>query len=863
MSQEGQDIYSSLNIILPKTPNTTPRTPTNPDEFVDVSPISNYTGDTLTSEPQTPEENYRGSDNNVLGLLRDLPELPELINQPEEKRYKFVTRIGRLFGRIERAYQLFSDHLEYVINRYSSRIPTEGGNELHNPNLIGLVIEILIIILEFLPFLLNHSFVIIDYTLGSVINFQTIGVFDNDNIRERYSNNIFSTIGNVLFVKVTTILSNIYQRIMSGNLFYTYSSRLIWNYVTLLTMFYYLGVLSNSSPTLAPVIQLFFKITISVANQIPYPFNRLWLIPVDCGVEGLICAVPYDFRDIVYEPISQSKEIYNDAVGRLHAVKDEFVNTSQHFWNITTTFATSAILYLPTVSLELIENMTETISSNPDAFRKFASNTVETYGKDPTRKAFGSLIDSSVDMVSVFGEGFIHIAEMTRLSAMKTAVLEHIKIEQGVLDEMNYDDLNKLLELLLTPPITGVTEPVLYDPENPLSGPMNRMIIIPQTLPKAEYDLVPRVVVTFNPRYINLDDNIFIEETVKTTGTIKRDGLGRPIIDDNDFSNNNMFIKDFITINRRIQNRAISSININRIGKVNVGVVDMGSASVRKSFKMDEERDEVPKKIKQSRSMRPIQLIHKKEQETSLIVGQLKTASLTDSEVVKQNYAHFFGRGERGDEGRFKFIPDFKVNDIIDILDKPLKNLQLNLDNAVRQIQNIPQVVRDTSYQAVAFSVFKLSESGGDKLIDNLIVDVKSLLKELNTPGSRAYRNALSDSMTETLIEVGKFAGEVGLNVGTQVILKHATESTSYYVITPSLNFVTNMVFGILSVIASSGMRRIGNRGGSMYKKSVKQRIRHNKSTKKHKRHKKSTKKHRKHKKSSKKHRKHKKSTKK
>ena len=56
MSQEGDDIYSSLNIVLPKTPNTTPRTPTNPDEFVDVSPISNYTGDTLTSEPQTPEE---------------------------------------------------------------------------------------------------------------------------------------------------------------------------------------------------------------------------------------------------------------------------------------------------------------------------------------------------------------------------------------------------------------------------------------------------------------------------------------------------------------------------------------------------------------------------------------------------------------------------------------------------------------------------------------------------------------------------------------------------------------------------------------------------------------------------------------
>jgi hypothetical protein len=61
------------------------------------------------------------------------------------------------------------------------------------------------------------------------------------------------------------------------------------------------------------------------------------------------------------------------------------------------------------------------------------------------------------------------------------------------------------------------------------------------------------------------------------------------------------------------------------------------------------------------------------------------------------------------------------------------------------------------------------------------------------------------------------------------------------------------MVFGILTVMARGGMRRLGNRGGSMYKKSVKQRIRQNKSTKKHKRYKKSTKKHRKHKKSSKK----------
>jgi hypothetical protein len=144
-----------------------------------------------------------------------------------------------------------------------------------------------------------------------------------------------------------------------------------------------------------------------------------------------------------------------------------------------------------------------------------------------------------------------------------------------------------------------------------------------------------------------------------------------------------------------------------------------------------------------------------------------------------------------------------------------------------------------------------------------LNVDVKSLLIELNTPGSRAYRKTLSDDMTETLIEVGKFTSEVGLHVGTQVILKHATESTSYYIITPSLNFVTNMVFGILTVMARGGMRRLGNRGGSMYKKSVKQRIRQNKSTKKHKRYKKSTKKHRKHKKSSKKYRKHKKSSKK
>jgi hypothetical protein len=857
MSQgEDNSIYSALGISLPETPGTTPR---NPLAYVPSLPETPGSVNTLVESPTpisdgsiTPKspQQYQGSDRNILVLLEET--LPENIPEEVEGRQGIVNKIGELFGRIERASDLVSEHLERVINKYSIMIPTEGGNELHNPNLIGLVIEIIIIILEFLPFLLYHAFVIIDYTLGSVINLSTIGTFNDENI--------CSTIGNVLFVKVTTILSNIYLRIMSGNLLSTYSCRLIWNYVILLIMFYYLGVLSNISPTLAPVIQLFFKITISIADQIPFPFNRLWLIPVDCAVEGGICLIPYDLRDIFRYPITKTKQTINEVVGRLGVIKSDLLDTSRHFWNITTSFAISTILYLPTVSQDLVENMKETISNNPDAYREFSSQVVETYGRTPTQKAVDSLIDSSVDMISVFGESVIQLAEMTRLSAMKTAVLSNIQIDQIILDEMNYYELNELLELLLTPPITTEAEKLSIDPANLLSGPNPRMIIIPQTLPKAEYEHVPRVVVTFNPRYINLDDNIFIEETVKTPRIVKKDTLGRVINNDNDDSDesaNNMFIKEFIATNRRIQNRPISSIKINSIGKVNVGIVDMGSASMRKSFQTSEEIDEIPTKIKQTRTTRQIQLINKKEEKIPLIIDSLKTASLTDTNVVRQNYAHFFGRGEESSNERgFKFIPDFKVNDIIDIMDKPLKNLQVNIDNAMRQILNMPT-------QVISFSVFKSSKLGIDTSVDNSIVYVKSLLVELNTPGSIAYRKTLSDDVTETMIEVGKFAGEVGLHVGTQVILKHATESTSYYVITPSLNFVTNMVFGILTVIARSGMRRIGNRGGSMYKKSVKNRIRYKKSTKKHRKHKKSSKKQRKHKKSSKKQRKHKKSSKK
>ena len=115
--------------------------------------------------------------------------------------------------------------------------------------------------------------------------------------------------------------------------------------------------------------------------------------------------------------------------------------------------------------------------------------------------------------------------------------------------------------------------------------------------------------------------------------------------------------------------------------------------------------------------------------------------------------------------------------------------------------------------------------------------------------------------MIEKMIEVGKFSCEVGLNIGTQIILQHATDRESYYVITPSLNFVANTVYNILS--ATSSFRRIGNRGGTMYKKSIKRQSRHTKTAKKNKRYKKSSKKNKRYKKSSKKNKRHKKSSKK
>ena len=808
---------------------------------VSTPPYSPIQLDEEELRQQEPE--YNGQDAEVNQLLEDLPRLIGDGEDPQELKQKFVRRMGQLFGRIERASEIFQRYVKAIVDRYSEPEPrSETGNRIHDPNLLALVVEVLIIFLEFLPFLLHHAFVIVDYTLGSLVNFSTVGIFNNTTDNKKV-HTICSAIGNILFVKMTTIISNIVIQLLTGMFILTYSSRLLCNYFILLTLFYFLGALSRHHAILAPIIHLFFNVTINIANLLLFPFDRVWLIPVDCGLEGAICIIPYDFRDLVMEPIRDAKDKYDETVGQINAMKEDFVNASKDIWNTTTSFAASTIMYLPTISKQLFENMTESMVTNEDTFRELATNAVEQYVREPIHDTTTSVIEGVVSMVTVFGEKAVALHQSAEISSIKSMILTNMFIDKETLDEMDYDELNELLELLLSPVvITAEAERFWVEGDNPLSGPRNRLMFTGTTQPKANHEYVPNVVVDFTPRHVNLNDNVFIRETKK----VRVDGLGRRIETTGD---DDIFIKNFIGSADSIQKRPIASITRNRVTNVN-----KGRSSTDTSYQRKDTIEEAPSS--KGSSKRPIQLLNsnKPAEVTPFEIEQLKTTSMSDSRAVQENYAHFFGR--RGDdENTFRMIPDFKLNNVNEIFDKSLAELKLNIDTAIESIVRVPSIVRESSSRALAFSVYTLTTSSGP-----LIVDVKSILRQLNTPESEVYRRVFAEDVTNVLTDVTKFSGEVTLNIATQMIIQKTTDHASYYVVTPSVNYVFNMVVGIATFLFSSGVRRI--RGGR-HKKSMKRRSRNKKSTKKHRKHKKSSKKYRKHKKSTKKHRKHKKSSKK
>jgi hypothetical protein len=281
--------------------------------------------------------------------------------------------------------------------------------------------------------------------------------------------------------------------------------------------------------------------------------------------------------------------------------------------------------------------------------------------------------------------------------------------------------------------------------------------------------------------------------------------------------------------------------------------------SLRKSFKMYDEEEEIRKEkeeiqrereaSKTSRSMRPISYIENKkkgEEISSFQVDELKSASMDDREIVKQNYAFYFGNRERRESGT-RVVLDLKVDQIVDIVENQVEKVKGVIYSIVGQLNS-------NMARSIGYTVFNTRV---------VLTDIKILLRQLNDPTSTQYRRSLSDDVADKLVTVGSFACEVGLHVTTQIVIEHVTrrapENIGYYVITPSLNIVNNIFIGILSFLTTrNGMRRISNRGGTR-----KRRIRREKSTKKHKKHKKSNKKYKKHKKSTKKYRKHKKSTKK
>ena len=809
-SEESERIFTNSEQVTPRSidetdiSSPTGSPPSSPYANVSTPPGSPYAN--VSTPPGSPR----------------LPDVDDLVgylsgDEIEVPNQMFINNIGTSFQNLQLLGDICVSNLQRLIDRQP--LPTEAGinrepnNENIDPEPIEFAINVIILILTYLPFLICQSLQIINYTIGSVVNAASFTTFNDqpDHSVVTISSAIFS----VLFVKITTILNNIFMNMYRGRLAWTYTYRFSTSFFIVSFFFYCLGLYQRTLNVgfTSGSIDLFFKVIIATSSYLPEPFHTLWNIPVDCGINGMKCVIPYFLREKAYEPIQIATDKANEVRGKFKALLEEvnamLNNTTQHIWNETTIGVAGLLTIIPNTTRALKEN----INNHPDIITDTIHNVTETNRKliqDKTRES----MESVVDVTSGVLETTVYSLDNVRLKSIEFLIVSQYPVLKEDLEEYNIQELKNLLQLLQTPiTITDTSVKLTYNRTNTLTGPLNRFLTVTGTDIPMGYVPIPS---NNNLIYdtITMKDGETITRSPRSNEKKNPWGLKKandefeiPSLDDN--------------INRII-NRPISNIperetrnfaKINSQGRPIFGV--NVRQSISKSFpSMGEGRPvktiETPTNLQHS-------IMEPEEEMLSELVPYVSNQEVTNP------YAFYFN-AQITNLGGYLKIPE--INTAVATIVQDVKT---------KVTRGITDVVINLDVKA---------EASSESLL--------SYLRWLNSADSIASRQVISDMFSGVLVDTGEIVIDVLAHSTVELVRENTVSQVSTYIVTPSVNTIMSAFLGMIMFFRGRGGRAVARRGGR-YKKSMKRRPKHKKSTKKHRKHKKSTKKHRKHKKSSKK----------
>ena len=758
--------------------------------------------------------------------LPEIGDLVEYLNQQMPENPTFIAKITSSLQNIQVLSDVCVANLERLNNSIPS-IPTETGLEREpndgniDPDPIEFAINVIIIVLTYLPFLICQSIQIINYTIGSLFNVATFGTFNDDDPLNKRVFTISSAIFSLLFVKITTILDNIFRNMYSGRLAWTYSYRFSTSFFIVSFFMYCLGFFQSTlnAGFSSGVIDLFFKIIIAFSEYLPEPFHSLWRFPIDCGVNGIICVIPYYFRETAYQPIQYFKDKVTEYKGRFKAISEEASNTTQYIWNETTIGVAGVLNIIPNTTQYLKEHITE----HPDIISDTIHTVTESNRKsiqDTTSRG----LESVVDVASIVIKQGLSSVDKAYFKSIEMLILSQYPILKDDLEEYTIDELIELLQDLQTEiTITDTGVEHTYNQSDPFSGPENRFVRVTGTDIPTGYVPIPD---NNNIMYDTITDNE--GETIirnPRSNEKKRPWGLRPAIN---IANDDVEIPSLDDNIRRITNRPISNLPDRETPKQSIHNLARNNLPQGRSISSINVRESITKLFSPMDKGRPVKTIQKpiNLQQSIIEPDEEKSSELVPFETnreVTNPYAFYFN-AQVTNLNMYIEIP--KISKMVANIVENIKNdARINMNNAVINLG--PSL-----------------EASSDSLT--------SYLKWLNSADSITSRRVLSDMFSNVLTDTGDVVINVLAHSTVEFVKDSTVNQVSTYIVTPSVNTIMSAFLGMIMFFRGRGGRAVARRGGR-HKKSMKRRSRNKKSTKKHRKHKKSTKKHRKHKKSTRK----------
>ena len=787
----------------------TPMTPSSPMFFQEsplLVPLTEQTPRSAHSpEPEDSPELIGVSDiRDVVNDIYEDPRMPfEIKRDKNETRPTIDTLISKISSSLN-GLQDLSDVCMRKLNEIVHPVPPdergrieEGRNEENGiESSIVSAINVIIIVLTYLPILICQAYHIMNYTLGTVLNIASFTAFND--LPYPPGVTLSMAVFSVVFVKITDILNRLITNIFTGRFAWIYIYRFLTSFGITSFLFYCIGLFHDSTladSIVSKFLTMFFNVIVGVSSLLPEPFRTLWATPIDCGVNGLYCVIPYFFRRKVNNFIQVITDYIIDTRGKVKAIGEEVRNTTNEIWNATTNGAAGVLYIVP----DAVESVVEHIAANSDVFNR-VSKDVENDMRSLVEDAATSGAEAAVIATADILEGVIDWLSYIRYRALQSAILAQYPFLKDDIEDYSLDELQRLLTLLHTPSdVTGMGQQLKFNVTNLFSGDLNRFMITgTTTYPDMGYVPLPRNPNIFQDRIDVPADEVVIHSKSRK-GFNPRQVI--PVDEDDTIVDMDVLIDNIKKINQRIKNRPISNI-----------------------FKMKKSGNtaEVRKSVPNARESTEVEMIDENENMPLAILD------------IKQ---------ESSGERPYGFYFNMQVKNNINFSEK-LQEINRNTQALISKMKT----------EALGRFTLTLDDVAGSSTQEAL-----KILEWLRSPDQQAFSKYMVDNSAEVLSQTGGFMFEVLLHSTAEVakdtaidyVFKPGVESIMYF----SVSFLTLILGrGTRSVVARRGGRhKKSMKRRSRNKKSTKKHRKHKKSSKKHRKHKRSTKKHRKHKKSSKK----------